>query len=118
AGALAVEADRKPARLPHGADELAGARGIERARRIVQQHTRRAELRQPPRLLDERVSVARPAGAVEEAGVELAVGSGDGSRRLAEVRDVVQRVVETEDVDPALRSRRDEPSREIGPGRA
>ena len=52
-------------------------------------------------------------GAVDEARVELAVGRGDRLARLAQVLDVVQRVVEAEDVDPALRRARDEPAREV-----
>ena len=52
-------------------------------------------------------------GAVDEAGVELAVGRGDRLARLAQVLDVVQRVVQAEDVDAALGRAGDEPAREV-----
>ena len=80
---------------------------------------RGAELRELARLLDERVHLARDAGAVDEPGLELALGRRDRLGRLAEVRDVVQRVVQPEDVDPVLGRGRDEPPGELavdGPG--
>jgi hypothetical protein len=40
--------------------------------------------------------------------VERTAGARDRGPRLAQVRDVVERVVETEDVDPVLRGARDE----------
>ena len=45
AGALAVEADGQAGELVQLGDELARARGLEQAGRIVQQHARGAELR-------------------------------------------------------------------------
>src|SRR5207244_11414048 len=56
-------------------------------------------------------------GAVDEAGVELAAGRGDRLPRLAQVLDVVQRVVQAEDVDAVFRCARDEPPREIASDR-
>ena len=49
----------------------------------------------------------RPAG-------ELGARGGDRLGGLAEIRDVVQRIVEPEDLDPVLRSAGDEPSDEVG----
>ncbi len=74
---------------------------------------RRAELRQLSRLLDERVDLAGGAGAVDEARLELALCLGDRLGRLAQVRDVVQRIVQPEDVDPVLRRGCDEAPREL-----
>ena len=59
------------------------------------------------------VGLAGGAGAVDEAGVELAPGRGDRLARLLQVRDVVQRVVQAEDVDPALGGASDESPDEI-----
>ena len=55
------------------------------------------------------------AGAVDEPGVELTAGRGDRLGCLAQVRDVVQRVVQTENLDAVLGRRRDETAHEIGP---
>ena len=63
------------------------------------------------------LGLARVARAVDEPGVELALRSGDRLARLPQVGDVVQRVVEPEDVDPALGRRGDEPAREISADR-
>jgi hypothetical protein len=79
--------------------------------------TRPPELGQLLRLLDERSS-RRPARAVDQARVELALGGHDRLARLAQVRDVVQRVVEAEDVDPALGRAGDEAAREVAADRA
>src|SRR4029079_8967120 len=49
----------------------------------------------------------------DQAGIELAVGRGDRLGRLAQIRDVVQRVVEAKDVDPALGRRLDEATDEV-----
>ena len=64
-------------------------------------------------LLDEQVGVLGAARAVHETRVELPSRGGDRRRRLAEVRDVVERVVEAEDVDAALGRAGDEALRQI-----
>ena len=84
----------------------------------MQQHAHRAELGQPLRALDQRVDLARRPGAVDEARLEVALGRDDRLGRLAEVRHVVQRVVQAEDVDAVLGGGRDEPAREVGVDRA
>ena len=76
--------------------------GAERPGGIVDDDPCGAEIRELARLLDERVHLACDAGAVDEPGLELALGRRDRLGRLAEVRDVVQRVVQAEDVDPVL----------------
>ena len=115
--ALDVEADREAARLPDPRDELLRPVRDERARRVVHEDPRRAELGQLPRLLDERVGLARATRAVDEPGVERAAGARDRGTRLAQVRDVVQRVVQTEDVDPVLRRARDEAAHDVAADR-
>ena len=90
---------------------------LQRAGRVVEEHARGAELGQLARLLDERLRLARVAGAVDEAGVELAAGGGDRLAGLAQVRDVVQRVVQAEDVDPALGRGGDEAAHEVAADR-
>ena len=62
----------------------------------------RAEVGQLAGLLDQRVDLAGVAGAVDETGVEFLAGLRDRLARLAQVLDVVQRVVEAKDLDPAL----------------
>ena len=116
-GALDVEADGKPARLLDARDELLRPVRDERAGRIVHEDPRRAELGQLPRLLDERVRLARAARAVDEPGVERATGARDRRAGLAEVRDVVQRVVEAEDVDAVLGRARDEAADDVAADR-
>src|SRR5262249_21034223 len=81
--ALRVETDWQAARGPGLRNELRRPLRAEGARRVMEQHARRAELRQPPRQVDELVGLARPPGAVHEAGVELAVGCGDRRGSLA-----------------------------------
>src|SRR4029079_12024467 len=51
-------------------------------------------------------------------GLEVAVGGDDRLGRLAQVRDVVQGVVQAEHVDPVLRRRGHEATREVGVDRA
>src|SRR5438034_3865489 len=116
-GALAVEADREAARLTERADQLVGAVGLQRARGIVEEDPYGSQLGQLLRLLDEVLRLAGVARAVDEAGVELALRSSDRLARLPQVGDVVQRVVQPEDVDPALGGRGDEPAREISADR-
>ena len=100
--ALRVEADRQPRHVAQLGDELARAVRLQQRRRVVQEDPRRAELRQPPGRLDERLV---PAASVEQAGLELAPDCDDRLGRLAQVLDVVQRIVQAEDVDAALRRR-------------
>src|SRR6059036_2523576 len=66
----------------------------------VQQHPRRAQVRQLARLLHQRTGLTRAARAVDEARLELAAGLGNRVRGLAEVRDVVEWIVQPEDIDP------------------
>src|SRR5262249_42374135 len=97
--ALAVDAGLQSGRLAQSRHELARAMRLKRAGWIVQQHARRAERRQLARLLDQRGRLTGTAGAVDETGLELRSRVRNRGGRLAQVRDVVQRVVETEDVD-------------------
>ena len=106
--ALDVEADGKPARLLDPGDELLRLVREERARRVVDDDPRGAELGKLARLLDEHVGLARAARAVHEPGVERAPGARDRRACLAQVRDVVERIVEPEDVDAVLGRARDE----------
>src|SRR5213596_410201 len=76
-----------------------------------------ADLRQSLRLDDERVGLAGGARAVDQARLELALGGRDRLARLSQVGDVVERVVEPEDVDAALRRRGDEAPYEVGADR-
>ena len=114
ARALDVDADRQPARLGERADEVLRPVRLERAGRVVQEHADGAELGQRLRALDERVDRARRAGAVDEPRLEVAFRGDDRLGGLAQVRDVVQRVVQAEDVDAVLGGRRDEAAREVG----
>ena len=116
--ALEVDADGQTARLGQARDELGRAVGLDRPGRVVEEDTRRAEVGQLARLLGERLGLARLAGAVDEAGVELAAGRLDRLGRLAQVGDVVQRVVEPEDLDPARRGGLDEVADELAVDRA
>ena len=98
-GALAVEADRQARQLVQLGDQLARARRLQQAGGIVQQHARGAELRHALRGLDERLAAV---ASVQQARVELAPDVDDRLGRVAQVLDVVQRVVQAEDVDAAL----------------
>ena len=114
AGGLDVEADRQPARLREPLDELLRDVREERAGRVVQEDARGAELAEALRLLDERVGLAGTARAVDEPDMELATGAHDRLPRLAEVGDVVERVVQAEDVDAVLGRARDEAPDDVG----
>jgi len=118
AGALHVDPDRQAARLGERSDEILRLVRLERAGRVVQQHAYRAELGQSLRPLDQRVDLAGRSWAVDETRLEVAVGGHDRFRCFAEVRDVVQRIVQAEDVDPVLGGRCDEPAREVCVDRA
>ena len=114
AGALAVEADRQPGRLFDAPDELGSLVRLEAAARVVHERARRLDVGQLLRLLDELVHRALVARAVDEPRVELLAGRDDRVTRLAEVGDVVERVVETEDVDAVLGRGGDEAAHEVG----
>ena len=111
--ALDVEADGEPTRLPNARDELLRAMRDERAGRVVDEDPCRAEVGQLARLLDERVGLTRAPRAVHEPRVERAARARDRRARLAEVRDVVERIVEAEDVDPVLGGARDEAADDV-----
>ena len=110
---LAIEAHREAAAFGERCDQLVRPMRLERARRVVQEHSSRSEFGQLLRLLDERLRLSASARAVDEARVELALRGHDRLARLAEVLDVVQRILEPEDVDPALGRARDEAAREV-----
>ena len=118
AGALAVEADRQAGRLGDPRDELARLVRLQAARRIVDQSARRVQLAELASLLDERVGGAFAAGAVDEARVELLSRPDDRLAGFAQVRDVVERVVQPENVDAVLRRGGDEAANEVAADRA
>ena len=111
--ALDVEPDGQPARLPDACDELLRAMRDECAGRVVDEDPGRAEVGKLPRLLDEHVGLARAPRAVHEPRVERAARARDRRARLAEVRDVVERIVEAEDVDAVLGRARDEAADDV-----
>ena len=117
-GALDVEADRKAARLLDPGDELLRLVREECARRVVHEDPGGAELGKLARLLDEHVGLARAARAVHEPRVERAPGARDRRARLAQVRDVVERVVQTEDVDAVFGRTRHEAPHDVARDRA
>ena len=89
---------------------------LERAGGVVEKDAHRAELGEHSRPLDQRVDGA--PGAVDEPRLEVALGGDDRLRGLAQVRDVVERVVEPEDVDAVLGGGRDEAAGEVGVDRS
>ena len=110
AGALAVQADRKPRELAQLGDELAAAVRLEQPGRVVEHDPRGADLGEALGRLEQRVV---PGRSVEKPGVELASG---GDHRLggdAQVPGIVQGIVEAEDVDPARRCAGHEPAHEV-----
>ena len=80
---------------------------------VVQQDARGAEVADLPRLRDERIDLAGVPGAVHQPDVQLPAGLDDRLTGLDEVRDVVERVVEPEDVDPVLGGARHEPAHDV-----
>ena len=118
ARSLAVEADGQARGLLDPSDELGGLVWLEPAARIVHERTGCLDVGQLLRLLDELVHRARVAGAVHEPGVELLARVDDRLTGVAEVRDVVERVVQAEDVDAVLGGRGDEPAHEVRSHRA
>ena len=113
--ALAVDADGQARHLTQLGDELGGPVRLQERRGIVQQDPRRAELRQAASRVDERLVLAAP---VEEPGFELAPRRDDRLGGVAQVVDVVQRVVQAEDVDAALGGAGHEPPGEVAVHRA
>ncbi len=85
----------------------------ERTGRVVQEDARGPELGQLLRRRHERVRLVGAAGAVHEARVERSAGVRDRRSCLAQVGDVVQRVVEPEDLDPVLGRAGDEPAHDV-----
>ena len=114
ARALRVEADRQPGDVAQLGDELARTVRLQQRRRVVQQDARRAQLGQPLRCVDERLVAAAP---VEEPRLELAARRDDRLGGLAQVVDVVQRIVQPEDLDAALGGARDEAPGEVAADR-
>jgi hypothetical protein len=114
ARSLGVDPDGKTARLGQRADELFRGAGLQRAGRVVEEDAHCAELREHPCALDQRLDLARASGAVDEPGLEVAVGGDDRLGGLAQVRDVVEWVVEPEDVDAVGGRGGDEAAREVG----
>ena len=114
AGSLRVDPDREAARLGERVHELLRRVRLQRAGRIVEEDAHRSELRQHLRALDQRLDLAGAARAVDEPGLEVALRGDDRLRGLAQVRDVVERVVEPEDVDPVLGGGGDEAAGEVG----
>ncbi len=85
---------------------------LQQRRRVVQEQPGRAHLGQLLRRLEQRLVTA---AAVEQAGLELLARADDRLGGFAEVVDVVERVVEPEHVDAALRGGGDEAAGEIAP---
>ena len=110
---LAIEADGQAASFGERRDELVRPVRLERSGWIVEEHARGSELGQPLRLLDERPRLAALARAVDQARVELTLRRDDRLARLTQVRDVVERILEPEDVDAALGRAGDESPREV-----
>jgi hypothetical protein len=99
AGALAVEADGKTARLPQALDELPGLGRIERARGIVEKDARGAQLLETLRALEQHLGFAGETRAVHEPHGKLFLRCPNRLSGLPKVRKIVQRIVEPEDVD-------------------
>ena len=118
AGALAVEPDRQPAGLLHALDELAGLGRMERTGRVVDEDARSAEVGQVVRPLQQHLRLAGRPGAVDEADGELLAGVADRVGGLAEVREVVEGVVDAEHVDAARRRAGHEAADEVARDRA
>src|SRR5262249_59235060 len=99
---------------PAGRSDAFEARArLEWARRFVAHIRAGPQLRHLLGRLDEAPGLACVPGAVDEAGVELPFRAGDCLSGLPQVGDIVQRVVQAEDVDPALGCGGDEPTSEI-----
>ena len=81
--------------------------------RVVDDDEGGAEVGKLRGLLDQRVDLADAPGAVDEARMKLLARIDDRAAGLAEVGDVVERVVEAEDVDAVLGCAGDEPSHDV-----
>ena len=79
----------------------------------MDEHARGAELAQVLCALEEEVGLSRWTGAMDEPNRELLLARVNRLGRFAEIREVVQRVVETEDVDPGIGRALDEPPNEV-----
>ncbi len=110
---LDEQPDRKARLLADPLDELLRQVGQERVGGVVDDDAGRTELGDLLRPLHECVDLADAAGAVHEPDVEFLARRGDRLARLPEIGDVVQRIVETEDVDPVPRRARDEPPDDV-----
>ena len=115
ARALRVEAHRQARDGAKLGGQLARPMRLQQRRGIVQENPGGAELRQALRRRDECFV---PAASVQQSRVELAPRVDDRLGGLAEVVDVVQRIVEPEDVDAALGRTGDEAPCEVAPDRA
>ena len=115
---LDVEAHGEPARVANPLDELMRLVREEGSRGVVDDDARRAELRELSCLLDEPLGLVRATGAVDEARVERAARAGDRGTGFAKVGDIVQRIVESEDLDAVLRGTGDEAPHDVAADRA
>ncbi len=113
-GPLDEQPDGQARLLADPLHQLLGEVGQQRVGRVVEDHARRSELGDLLRPLDERIQLADPPGAVDEADVELLAGGHDRLTCLAQVRHVVQGVVEPEHVDPVVCCARDESAHDVG----
>ena len=86
---------------------------LQRSRWVVQQYTRCPEVRQLARLLHQRIRLAGAPRAIDEARLELAACRRDCVRGLTEVRYVVERIVQPEDVDAVRRGGCNEAADEV-----
>ncbi len=109
-GTLRVQANGQAGDLVQLLDELTRAMGLQHSGGVVQQQPGGAQLGQPLGGVDERLVAA---AAVEQPGLELLAGADDRLGGLAQVVDVVERIVQPEDVDAALGCTGDEPARKI-----
>ena len=114
AGSLGIDPDWQSACVGERAHELLRGVWLQRARRVVEEDADGAELGQHPRPFDQRLDLAGAARAVDEARLEVALRRDDRLGRLAQVRDVVQRIVEPEHVDAVGGGGGDETAREVG----
>ena len=111
---LGVDPDGQAARVAERMYELLRGVWLQRAGRIVQEDAHRAELGQHPRALDQRLDLAGAAVAVDESRFEVPIRGDDRLGGLAQVRDVVERIVEPEDVDAVRGGRGDKAAGEVG----
>src|SRR3954470_12855677 len=99
--------------LADSLDELASLRRVEGTRWVVDQHPRGTEVVQMMGPVEQDFRLPAEARAVHEPDRQLLAGLADRLRGFPEVREVVQRIVDPEDVDPALGRARDEAADEI-----